>query len=92
MVIHHLLTVLICQRRWLRLRVRSDNGIGRTVRWTRHVVTTRRGGRVVSLIAHRRDVETLVPETRRVKCVFSHACVVVVVVIIVVVVHVVGHR
>lgn len=61
------LTVLICQRR-LRLRVRSDYGIGRTVRLTRHVVATRRGGRVVSLIAHRRDVETLVPETRRVKC------------------------
>jgi len=60
--------VLISQRRWLRLRVRSDYGIGRTVRRSGYVVTTRRGGRVVSLIAHRRDVETLVPETRRVKC------------------------
>lgn len=90
-MIHHL-AVLICQRRWLRLCVRSDYGIGRTVRRSGHVVTTRRGGRIVSLIAHRRDVETLVPETRRVKCVFRHACVVVVVVIVVVVVHVVGHR
>lgn len=62
------LAVLICQRRWLRLCVRSDYGIGRTVRRSGHVVTTRRGGRVVSLIAHRRDVETLVAETRRVKC------------------------
>lgn len=74
------------------MRVRSDYGISRTVRWSGHVVTTRRGGRIVSLIAHRRDVEALVPETRRVKCVFSHACVVVVVVIVVIVVHVVGHR
>lgn len=60
------LTVLIGQRR-LRLRVRSDDGVGRTVRRTRHVVTAGRGVGVVSLVAHRRDVETLVAETGRVK-------------------------
>lgn len=60
------LTVLVSQRR-LRLRVRSDYGIGRAIGRARHVVAARRRVGVVPLIAHRRNVETFVAKTRRVE-------------------------